>query len=591
MPAPITRDIPLAAAYAGMTDEELYAAYADADAQVRAIADANAAVRGGLPGSDLPWGEWLRTKYSHFASKPLVQRHVDLYEWFDALERGTKPEPEVQPWARGSGKTTTGALGVTRVGSKLSRRFVLYITLTQEQADYQVQTMEGMLTTAGAEPRMSRMGRAKGWRRDQLQTQHGFNVAGFGMDSALRGIKIDECRPDLIWFDDIDSLEDTLETINKKIRAITLNILPAGSTDSAILFTGNKVHAASIISRLIDGRAKFLLNRNVKPAVPAVEGLEVEEYIGDNGLTQYRITGGEATWPGGQPIATCEAQMNEWGYPAFMREAQHDVRVGGTFFPQFEDREPYVIPARFTYENPPPPWYTVRVGLDWGYADPFAFVVDAIDETSRHNILESYEQSGLKNAEQAQKITDCLGRWGIPVKRVKLIADGSMWNKKTIDGVQFPPDIEAFQKAGFRTVPASEGALANRFRNRVIREKIREDGTGMQVQAGFNSRLVECVMGAKHDTAPGKVEQVLHDECSHMVVALGNAVSSYDTKPGEAPASDKTAQEEYDETNAAAAAAALEARNARMGLRKTVDADGRVRWVSAKARSRRPLGV
>jgi hypothetical protein len=563
----------------------------ETEADRYAVAKVLGLIVDGLPGSELPWHDWLREKFSHFASKPLVQRHVDLYEWFDALQRGVKPEPEVQPWARGSGKTTTGALGITRVCSKLSRRFALYITLTQEQADYQVQTMEGMLSTAGAEPRMSRMGRAKGWRRDQLQTEHGFNVAGFGMDSALRGIKIDEFRPDLIWFDDIDSLEDTLETINKKIRAITLNILPAGSTDSAILFTGNKVHAASTISRLIDGRAKFLLNRRVREAVPAIEGLEVEEFIGGNGLTQFRIIGGEATWSGGQPIATCEAQMNEWGYPAFMREAQHDVRVGGTFFPQFENREPYVVPAIFTPDNPPPHWYTIRIGLDWGFADPYAYTMSAIDEIGRKHILESHEETQLKNEAQAAQIVAACERWKIPISRVRLMADGSMWNKKTINGVQFPPDIEAFQKAGFRTVPCSVGAEANKFRNRGIRDAIREDGRGMVVYEGYNVRLIDCIMGAKHDTAPGKVEQLLHDENSHLVVSLGNAISTYDTKPGEEPLTEKTAEEIYAETNQKRDDAALEARNAKLGLKRHVDEDGTVRWVAAKAKSRRPLGV
>jgi hypothetical protein len=540
----------------------------------------------------LPWREYLATKFSAYASKPLVQRHIDLHEWFDALQRGMKPEPEVQPWARGSGKTTTGALGVARVGAKLTRRFALYITLTQEQADYQVQTMEGMLSLAGAEPRMSRMGRAKGWRRDQLQTAHGFNVAGFGMDSALRGIKIDECRPDLIWFDDIDSLEDTLQTLEKKIRAITLNILPAGSSDSAILFTGNKVHANSIIARLIDGRARFLLNRKVKPATPAVEGLEVVEYVGDNGLTQYRITKGEPTWPGGQPLTTCEAQMNEWGYPAFMREAQHDVRVGGTFFPQFEDKEPHVIPARFSPDNPPPPWYTFRIGLDWGYADPYAYVLNAVDETGRNNILESHEEPGLKNEQQAAQLVAALDRWGIPISKVHVIADGSMWNRKTINGVQFPPDIEAFQKAGFRTVPAAQGKDADKFRNRGIRDAIRDDGSKLQVYEGYNALLIEHIMGAKHDPSPGRTEQLLHDEHSHMCVALGNAISSYDTKAGEAPEPQMTPEEEYADTEQRRVDAALDARNARMGLRRDgVNDDGSVRWVPMKKKPGRPIGV
>jgi hypothetical protein len=442
-----------------------------------------------------------------------------------------------------SHNSTTGELGVARVGAKLTRRFCLYVSLTQDQADYHITTIGKHLEKLGAEPSMNKMGRARGWRRDQLQTAHGFNVAGFGMDSALRGIKIDEFRPDLIWFDDIDSLEDTLDTLNKKIRAITLNILPAGSTDVAVLFTGNKVHSGSIISRLIDGRVKFLLNRRVKPAVPAVYDLEVESYIGANDLEQYRIIGGTASWPGGQPLSTCESQMNEWGYPAFMREAQHDVRVGGTFFPDFEDREPFVVPPRFTPDNPPPHWYTFRVGLDWGFADPYAYVLAAIDETGREHILESHEETQLKNEVQAGQVVKALNRWGIPIRSARVIADGTMWNKKTINGVPFPPDITAFHQAGLTCIPAALGKEADKFRNRGIRDRIREDGSGMVVYRGYNSRLVDCIMGAKHDPHPGRIEQLLHDEHSHLCVALGNCISTYDTPNAKVPNDRKTREE------------------------------------------------
>ena len=542
----------------------------------------------------MPRREWLARYYPHVTYAELVARHEDLHDWFDSLTRGVKPEPEVQPWARGSGKTTTGELGMTRVGAKLSRRFGLYIALTQDQADLHIQTIDEHLEILGAEPRLNRMGRARGWRRDHLQTAHGFNVAGYGMDSALRGIKIGSYRPDLIWFDDIDSIDDTQATIEKKIRAITLNILPAGSVDCAIIFTGNKVHTGSIMSRLIDGRAKFLLNRRVTAAVPAVEDMELTPYLGENGLEQFHITGGRATWPGGQPLSVCEAQLNEWGYPAFMREAQHDVRVGGTFFAQFENREPYVTNPKFSPANPPPTYYQIRVGLDWGYADPYAWVIAAIDETGRKHILESHEETLLDNDVQARQLAEALKRWGIPIGRPHVIADATMWNHKTINGVQFPPDIEAYQKAGFDTRPAGAGKEADKFRNRGVREAIREDGRGMIVYAGYNSRLIDCIMGAKHDTKPGRVEQLLHDEHSHMCVALGNAISTYDTQAPERPPSEMSRDERVAAARAETEFATLKARNARLGIVPKLgeggqverDDEGRVIWEQRKARKR-----
>src|SRR5690606_9853408 len=141
---------------------------------------------------------------------------------------------------------------------------------------------------------------------DQLRTQAGFNVAAFGLLGSQRGVKLDEFRPDLIIFDDFDSRHDSEATVQKKTEIITDTILPAGSSDCAILFLQNLIHSDSIMSRLVDGRADFLLNREAAQVEPAMRDLEYEIEEDDAGKRFYRITSGTPTWEG-QNRETCQA--------------------------------------------------------------------------------------------------------------------------------------------------------------------------------------------------------------------------------------------------------------------------------------------
>lgn len=278
-----------------------------------------------LAGSELPWEDWVRRYFPAAASFPMAERHVRLWNWFDALRRGEKPRPRVEPWPRGGAKSTTGEMGVVRAGAKLSRRFALILCEGQKQATDHVKTISGHFERMGVGRAVNQYGSSKGWRENQLRTAHGFNVFGLGLDADLRGIRIDEFRPDLILFDDIDGRHDTEAIRKKKIAIITETILPAGSSDCAVLFLQNLIYKESIVSQLVRGTAGFLLDRESAEPEPAVRNLVVETYRRDDtGLTAYRVLSGEPTWAG-QGLATVEKQINEWGFDSFRREAQQEV--------------------------------------------------------------------------------------------------------------------------------------------------------------------------------------------------------------------------------------------------------------------------
>src|SRR5690606_28454667 len=106
----------------------------------------------------------------------------------------------VEVWPRGGGKSTTTESGCVYVGSKPvpGRKFVLYVSSTQEQANKHVQSVSSMFLHIGIRPAKDVLGRQQGWKMEMIRTNNGFSMVGMGLDSAMRGAKIDENRPDLI---------------------------------------------------------------------------------------------------------------------------------------------------------------------------------------------------------------------------------------------------------------------------------------------------------------------------------------------------------------------------------------------------------
>jgi len=298
---------------------------------------------------------WLRQHFPSIVSAPFAKRHNDLWEWFEGLQPGLTPPPRVEVWPRGGAKSSTGELGIAFVGSRLARKFCLYVCETQDQADKHVQTVAGLLERLNYGPAINRRGHSKGWRRDQLRASNGFNLAGIGLDVAARGVKLDEFRPDIIVFDDIDSRRDTPATTGKKEVAITQSLLPAGSSDCVILFLQNLIIDDGIVARIVHRRADYLLDADIVGPIPAVENLQVEDSTLPNGRTYKRIIGGTPTWAG-QSLETCQRQIIQWGWSAFRREAQHEVSGANGFFYDH---------TRLQYVDAIPPGVKLRLVRAW----------------------------------------------------------------------------------------------------------------------------------------------------------------------------------------------------------------------------------
>jgi hypothetical protein len=98
------------------------------------------------------------------------------------------------------------------LGAREKRRYALYVSMTQEQADDHVANVAALLESpaiaahypALGQRLVGKFGNPKGWRRNRVRAASGFTVDAIGLDTAARGIKLEDARPDLIILDDID---------------------------------------------------------------------------------------------------------------------------------------------------------------------------------------------------------------------------------------------------------------------------------------------------------------------------------------------------------------------------------------------------
>lgn len=226
------------------------------------------------------------------------------------------------------------------LGCRARRQYGLYVSRTQEnQADVHVANVGAMLESEQigrlypqmAARAVTQYGHSKGWRRNRLRTASGFTLDALGLDTDIRGVKMDQQRPDWIVVDDVDHPFDSPAMVRKKLDALALSLFPAGSDDLTVLVIQNLVHENGVIAQIHDGRAEMLADRITSGPIPAIEGAYDLQPTGDD-EHPWRIVGGEPTWVG-QDREACERRIANVGPTAWASEAQHKPRrrFGGIF--------------------------------------------------------------------------------------------------------------------------------------------------------------------------------------------------------------------------------------------------------------------
>ena len=368
-------------------------------------------------GAGLPYPQWIATYAPQALRYPLGDFHKRAWEWFEALTPGTAPRALIECWGRGLGKSTTIEQGCVFAGVTGRRSVVLYVCAKQDAANKHIAAISGALERLGVGRAVNAYGASKGWRMDLLRAENGFNVLAYGLDSALRGVKIENLRPDLIVLDDIDNLDDSAQTIDSNYETITQSVLPTGAEDVAVVFVQNVIHVNSIMNGIILGERDMLRYRVAAPIVPAVFGLKYEEYEEiypdgtHSGQRLFKITEGIPAWEG-KGLDKCEEEMNRFGLISFLRECQHEVGVGGLFFKEFQ-------PTKFGKDwhlinpFPIPDWWITWTSHDYGTGAPCATLVYAANEHGDVFVIGEYYEAGKVSSEQCENHLKLLQRLGL----------------------------------------------------------------------------------------------------------------------------------------------------------------------------------
>ncbi len=307
------------------------------------------------------------------------------------------------------------------VAARQVRKYAWYVSNVQEQADDHVQNIASLLESPAialryptlSDRRVGKFGSPRAWRRNRIWTRAGFVVDALGLDVASRGKKLEEQRPDLIIFDDIDSETDSELAVEKKMGTMTRKIIPAGAPHVAVLAVQNLIHENSIFSRLADGRADFLSTRKISGPHPAIRELTYElRYDEIKQRHAITITGGTSTWSG-LPISRLQEIANDIGVRPFLAEYQHEKSAmhgkmyADVFSTSVHVMAPFKIPAH---------WYVDRA-FDWGSSSPFATLWFA-----------------ESNGEQVEVAPGVMRSW--PNGTIFVIAEDYGWNGRPNEGLK-----------------------------------------------------------------------------------------------------------------------------------------------------------
>lgn len=342
------------------------------------------------------WEPWLREHVPTYCTHPFAPHHRHLWDWVWQLQPGARPDPFVAIWPRGGAKSTSAEMACVALAARQARRYGLYICETQDQADDHVSNIGAILESSRieraypklAERHVGKYGNSKGWRVNRLRTASGFTIDAVGLDTAARGVKLEDARPDFMIVDDIDGENDGPEVTRKKIKTLTRALLPAGSRDMAVLAIQNLVHPDSVFARLTPDHpepADFLAGRIVVGPIPAIRNLAYEQRDG-----RFVITAGQPTWDG-QNLEDCQAFIDDWGLTAFLTEAQHEVEPPpGGMYDHIEWRQ---------IDHDQVPWHSLVRTVVWvdpavtntDQSDAMGIQCDAIDSDGIVYRLHSWE--------------------------------------------------------------------------------------------------------------------------------------------------------------------------------------------------------
>jgi hypothetical protein len=292
--------------------------------------------------------KWLTTLLpKHFRNpevgKQFAPHHRQFFDWgWDWEPHRVDENGSIVPPAclwivnRGGNKSTSAAGLAVGLGARKKRKYGLVITRTETQGDTHVRRVNSMLLSSAvgqvypgmAEPQVKEVGTRKqtaAWNRTQLTTADGWTLQSFSLLASLRGVGLEEYRPDFIWITDIDDEHDSVGMVKTLLNALSSSVLATMASDCMVVFDQNLIHRGSALNQIYTRQTDVLSERVTVGPVPALYDVDEHSYKREH--ERWKIVSGRPSWPGGMSRDECESKLNLWGKDTWEREAQHNINL------------------------------------------------------------------------------------------------------------------------------------------------------------------------------------------------------------------------------------------------------------------------
>ncbi len=189
---------------------------------------------------------------SNYATHPSAPFHDEL---FAITERDDNRAAVITAF-RGSAKSTILTLSypLWAIIGKQQKKFVLILANTMHQAQTYMKNIKDELEKDGLLRRdLGPFQEDDDWRSSSIViSNYNARITCMSYGQAIRGLRHQQYRPNLIICDDIEDLESvkTLESRDRTYGWFKGEVLPAGDQNTRVLVVGNLLHDDSLIMRL-----------------------------------------------------------------------------------------------------------------------------------------------------------------------------------------------------------------------------------------------------------------------------------------------------------------------------------------------------
>lgn len=215
--------------------------------------------------------------------------------------------------------------------------YALYICEAQDQAEEHIGNCKGVIVDDDSRlvefyPHMAVdenatfRGKKTKNRTDLFITVGGWICRAKGLNAALRGIRVGNLRPDGIYIDDIDNVNDSIAVSIKKLKQLTTSVIPTQARRHATILVGqNLIGETTVVNQIYTGQSDALAERTVIGVSNTFEEFRLNhEYVtvldDVDGRIKHRILpAARPTWAGVR-ISDAQKFLNDSGLEPFLAE-------------------------------------------------------------------------------------------------------------------------------------------------------------------------------------------------------------------------------------------------------------------------------